>query len=260
MRPWYRAAMANAAMIEAVSELEVEHRALEALLRELGPDGWGLPTPATGWDVRDQVCHLADFDEVAHDTATGGPRQLNEEALSYPSPEEYTETVRRKGFGKSAEEMIEWYAGNAERLRAAFLAKEDPKERVPWGLGMSVRTLVTARLMEHWAHGLDVRAAVGEAPNASPRLRSIAWLVFQAVPYAFQVARVTPPERSLRAELTFDGERWTFGPTEADDVITGNALDFCRVGVQRLRRADAPSLVASGPLADMALDHLRAYL
>jgi uncharacterized protein (TIGR03084 family) len=252
--------MTHPQMEEAVAELEAEQLGIEEILRSLSPEQWSAPTPAEPWDVRDQVTHLADFDEVAIDTATGGPRQINDEAVRIGF-DEYTEWARRKGLEKSPAEMLDWYADNGARLRAMFRAKPDPKERVPWGLGMSVRTLVTARLMEHWAHGLDIRAALGIAPNASPRLRSVAFLVYSAMAYAFQVAKVTPPPgRTLRVELSYEGSTWEFGPADADDLITGEALEYCMVGVQRLRHTEAATLVAKGPLAEMALEHARAYL
>lgn len=246
-------------MVAAVAELEAEQEGLVRTLSRLAPQDWRLPTPAEPWDVRDQVTHLAYFDDVAVDTATGGPHQINEEAQRYGF-DTYTETVRRTGLDRGPDEMLQWYTHNARRLREMFLSKKDPRERVPWGLGMSIRTLVTARLMEHWAHGLDVRAAVGEPVVASPRLRSIAWLIAQAFPYAFSVAQVEVPARTLRVELSFGDEVWTFGPADAEDAITGDALEFCRVGVQRLEHTEAKTLVARGPLAELALAHARAFL
>jgi hypothetical protein len=65
----------------------------------------------------------------------------------------------------------------------------------------------------------------------------------------------------LRVELDAPGgETWTFGPEDADNRITGDAGEFCRVGVQRLRRRDATTLKAEGPLAEAALDVARAFL
>ena len=246
-------------LTEAVEELAAEQAALASVLRGLDASQWSAPTPAEPWDVRDQITHLAYFDEVAVDTATGGLHQINEEAQRYGF-DSYTEAVRQLGLQLDAAEMLRWYEMNAARLQVMFLTKDDPKERVPWGLGMSLRTLVTARLMEHWAHGLDVRAAVGVPVEASPRLRSIAWLITQSFPYAFSVAEVEMPARTLRVELTMGDDVWAFGPDDAEDEITGDALEFCKVGVQRLKREDAHTLKARGPLADLALVHARAFL
>jgi uncharacterized protein (TIGR03084 family) len=136
----------------------------------------------------------------------------------------------------------------------------DPKSRVPWGLGMSARSFASARLMETWAHGLDIRAAAGEPPNITLRLRSVAWLIVQALPYAFRVAKKEQPPGALRVELDHEGERWTFGADDADNTIAGPAGEFCRVGVQRMRLGDATGLKADGPLAEAALQVARAFL
>ena len=246
-------------MNEAVAELRAEQAELEAILRSLSPEHWAAPTPAQGWDVRDQVSHLADTNEIAYDTAAGGPRQLNEEALTFPTPEAFTESGCIKGRAMDPAQVLDWWTTTAERVNEMLLTK-DPKERLPWGLGMSARMLVTARLMEHWAHGLDIRAAVGEQPNPTPRLRSIALLIFKAMPYAFSVVKVSPPAGTLRVELDFDGERWTLGAEDADNVISGDALEYCMVGVQRMHHEEAKTLKAQGPLAEAALKYARAFL
>lgn len=246
-------------MKEAVAGLAAEQAELEQLLRRQDDAAWLIPTPAVGWDVRDQVSHLADTEEIAFDTATGGPRQLNTEALSFPSPEAFTESGCEKGRKMEPAAVLEWWVAGAAKTRSALEAK-DPKERVPWGLGMAARSFVSARLMETWAHGLDVRAALGDPPNLTPRLRDIAWLIFRAFPYGFSHAKREMPAGALRMELDFDGERWAFGPDDADNVISGDAGEFCRVGVQRMKLADATTLKADGRLAEAALQVARAFL
>lgn len=253
-------------MAPHVAELEAEHRDLEALLRPLAPDQWFLPTPAKGWDVRDQVSHLADTEEIAYDTASGGARQLNEEARRFsgdPATMDvgaaYTQWMVDKGRDKVPGEVLEWWLEGSRRLRRLLVTK-DPKERIPWGLGMSARAFVAARMMEHWAHGLDIRAAVGAPVIFEGRHRNVAWLITQAGPYAFTVAGIEPPPGALRVELDSGGETWAFGPPDADNRISGDALEFCRLGVQRLDRAGAQTLKADGALADAFLSHARAFL
>jgi len=244
---------------EAVAELAAEQESLEAVLRSLTPEQWRTPTPAAGWDVRDSVSHLADTEEIAHDTASGGPRQLNAEALSFSSPEAFTESGCEKGRAMDPADVLEWWVRGAVRTRK-FLEAMDPKDRVPWGLGMSARSFASARLMEHWAHGLDIRAAVGVEPNVTVRLRTVAWLIVRAFPYAFRVAKREQPAGTLRVDLAFDGDTWTFGPDDADSRITGDAGEFCRVGVQRMKLADTSTLKAEGELAEASLQVARAFL
>jgi uncharacterized protein (TIGR03084 family) len=246
-------------MDEAVGELDFEIRELDEFLAGLRSEQWLQPTPAEGWDVRDQVSHLADTSEICLDMLTGGPRDLNTEALAADSPEGFTLSGVERGRRMSPEEVLAWWRGVVARQSEALRAK-DARDRVPWGLGMSARMMATARLMEHWAHGLDIRSALGAGPNVSPRLRSIAILVLKAVPYALTVAKVEQPPGMLRAELTYDDEVWRLGPDDADNVIVGDAIEFCMLGVQRTTRDRCPSLGAKGDLADVALSNLRAYL
>ena len=48
-----------------IDDLEAEQEALRAVLGALPASDWDAPTHAVGWSVRDQVSHLAYFDEAA---------------------------------------------------------------------------------------------------------------------------------------------------------------------------------------------------
>ena len=78
--------------------------------------------------------------------------------------------------------------------------------------------------METWAHGLDVRAALGAEPLDTDRLAHVAWLATRALPYAYTVAGRTAPDGALRVELDLpSGASWTYGPEDAPNRITGAA-------------------------------------
>jgi uncharacterized protein (TIGR03084 family) len=243
----------------ALDELRAEFDDIDQVLEDLVPERWLNPTPAAGWDIRDQVSHLADTNEICVDTITGGPRPLNETAMSYPSPEAFTESGCERGRAMAPPDVFAWWRASCHAVLDA-LASKQPNDRIPWGLGMSARMMATARLMEHWAHSADIRGALGMGPSVTPRLHSIAFLIVRAVPYALGVAKVPPPPGTLRAELSYDGETWHFGPDDADSVITGEALEFCLLGVQRTTIDKVHTLKASGPLAEAALPNLRAFL
>src|SRR3990172_8798652 len=55
----------STALDEIVSDLEAEQAALGGVLDALSSADWDIPTHAPGWSVRDQVSHLAFFDEAA---------------------------------------------------------------------------------------------------------------------------------------------------------------------------------------------------
>lgn len=50
---------------QPLADLDDETSSLQDLLGGLSPEHWNLPTTAHGWAVRDQVSHLAYFDDVA---------------------------------------------------------------------------------------------------------------------------------------------------------------------------------------------------
>ena len=54
-------------MQSVIADIEAETAALRELIAPLpeGPHGWDTPTPAIGWTIRDQISHLAFFDDVA---------------------------------------------------------------------------------------------------------------------------------------------------------------------------------------------------
>ena len=249
-----------------LEDFTAEQTELYQLLQTLDETDWNRPSPAAGWDVRDQVAHLAHTEEVARDTATGGPRSLSVEAARYPTPEAFTEAGCQQGRQLTPPEVLDWWWTAAARNREA-LASLDTATRVPWGLGMGWRAFVTARLMEHWAHGLDIRSAVGRDGQDTARLRHVAWIGVNALPYAFGVAGVEPPAgHTLRVELTpppgseTEDELWVYGPAAATDRLTGPAGEWCRRAVQRATVDETPNLVADGPLAELALRRARAFL
>jgi uncharacterized protein (TIGR03084 family) len=243
-----------------LDDLAAEQRSLLDLLRDLDDDDWLRPTPARGWDVRDTVSHLADTDEMAIATATGAPGSLNARADVSASGEDVTFRGVLRGRRRAGRDVCAWFEASTAALHEMFLTI-DPNERVPWGIGMRPPSLVSARLMETWAHGLDVHAAVGVESVDTDRLAHVAWLATRALPYAYTVAGHEPPGDPIRVELNLpSGAAWSTGPIDAANRITGSAGEYCRVFVHRLSAPDASTLRAEGDAAADALRVARAYL
>jgi uncharacterized protein (TIGR03084 family) len=248
------------AVAATVADLAAEQAVVYARVRDLAPDQWLAPTPARLWDVRDTVSHLAHTAEMATDTITGGPRALNAVAALAASDDDVTFQGVMRGRKRTGRQVLEWWERTAVDEREA-LAALDPDTRVPWGIGMKATSLVSARLMETWAHGLDVAAALELDVHDTDRLAHVAWLATRALPYAYTVAGRTEPPGELRVELTLpSGEQWAYGPEDAPNRITGPASEYCRVFVRRLDAGAATGLVVEGDRATSALDVARAYL
>jgi uncharacterized protein (TIGR03084 family) len=243
-----------------VDDLEAEQATIAAALAGITDDDWLRPTPSWSWDVRDTVSHLADTDDVAMDTMAGGPRALGVVSSGCASSEDVTYLGVMRGRKLRGAEVLAWWQDSSARERAMLRALE-PGRRVPWGIGMSPPAFATARLMETWAHGLDVYAALGVEPVDTDRLAQVAWIATRALPYAYSVAGLPAPATPIRVELTLpSGATWENGPADAANRISGPAGEYCRVFVQRLPLVKATGLRAEGEAAVDALRVARAYL
>ena len=119
--------------------------------------------------------------------------------------------------------------------------------------------MATARLMETWAHGLDVADALGVQVPPSARLKSIAHLGVRTRDFAFTVHGLTPPAEPFRVDLTApDGGLWSWGPEDAPQRVSGSALDFCQLVTQRRPRAEL-DVTADGPEARKWLEIAQAF-
>ena len=151
-----------------LDDLSAEGDALEALVADLDEDGWRTPTPAAGWDVATQISHLAWTDEVAVKAATDKDAWDAVVLLAIADPTGFVDTEALAGGAAAPAALLgRWSAGRLS-LRSALAAYDGG--RMPWfGPPMSPTSMATARLMETWAHGLDVREALGVAPEPSNR-------------------------------------------------------------------------------------------
>ena len=246
-------------MDQLTHDLEGETEALRVLLVGLDADGWERQTPAEGWAIRDQVSHLAHFDDAAVRSATDPDgfqadlrRQLEAGGTSPDAiAAEYRHLAPRR--------LLDWFDGARRRLLSTFAAL-DPGLRVPWyGPPMSAASSVTARLMETWAHGQDVADALGVTREPTDRLRHVAHIGVRAMPFSYALHRRQAPTTPVRVELTAPGgESWTWGPEGVPDLVRGPALDFCLLVTQRRHRADL-ALEITGPVATEWLSIAQAF-
>jgi uncharacterized protein (TIGR03084 family) len=225
-------------MAELLDDLRAETASLETLLDRLRPSDWELPTPAVGWAVRDQVSHLAWFDDAASTAATD-PAAFQAMLADMLDTGTSVDDLAVRARGMSPAELRAWF-GTARARLIGTLAPIEPRRRLPWyGTEMSAASFITARLMETWAHGQDVADAAGVTREPTDRLRHVARIGFMALPYSFAVRGLPVPDRPVRAELTMPGGgEWTAGPQDAADVVRGPMLDFCLAVTQRIHVAD----------------------
>jgi uncharacterized protein (TIGR03084 family) len=247
-------------LVRLREDLGDEQRSLDEVVASLGAEQWRTATPSAGWSVADQIGHLSFFDASASTAILDPGRfgvQMNEliAGATAEGIDEYTLGAFRR---LSPEEQLSAWRSNRARLEHAAGSLRDDT-RVAWyGPSMSAKSFLTARLMETWAHGVDVVDALGVHRPGSQRLRHVARLGYITRGWSYQVRGETPPDGEIRVELSGPaGELWTWGEEDADDTVRGSAEEFCLVVTQR-RHLDDTSL-QTGPLGRHWLVRAQAF-
>ncbi|MET3862028.1 uncharacterized protein (TIGR03084 family) [Dietzia sp. 2505] len=236
---------------------------LDDLVETAGPDVWHLDTPAEGWDVGMQIAHLAWTDEVSV-TAINDPDAFQgvvETAMADPTGFVDAGAAGIAATGRD-EVLARWRLARGELADA--LKAADPGDQVPWfGPPMRPKSMTTARIMETWAHGIDVADAVGIPLDSDPAfvaaLPHVARLGFKTRGFAYLMNGLEAPTSEVHLALTLaDGTVLEFGPSDAEQRVTGPVLDFCLLVTQRVHRADT-ALEATGDDAEEWLRIAQAF-
>lgn len=216
-----------------------ECQVLDHALERLGASDWRTVTQFKGWTIDDVLVHLHFWNQMAD--------------LSQRDPDAFDARVQRvmpriqaEGF-RATENAAISQRGHELRLawrdlytRMAYdWALLDPKARVKWvGPDMSVRSSMTARQMETWAHGQEVFDILGLTRPETDRIRNIVVLGVNTFGWTFTVhGRPVPPVPPHLRLTAPSGELWEFGAPGAD-LIEGLAVDFARVVTQTRNVAD----------------------
>jgi uncharacterized protein (TIGR03084 family) len=242
-----------------IDDLQSESDALDALVATLPPEKWALPTPAPGWTIAHQIAHLLWTDRMALTSITDEATFGELVAGAQPRIATFVDDAAEETAAAAPADLLADWRRTRSALHVALRAVPDGRKLLWFGPPMSGASMATARLMETWAHGLDVADALGLDVNPSPRLKSIAHLGVRTRDFAFTVHGLTPPAEPFRVELAApDGAVWAWGPEDAAQRVRGTALDFCYLVTQRRPRAEL-DVVADGPDAQKWLTIAQAF-
>lgn len=252
-------------VLEAVlADLAAEGDLIESWVAPLSDDEWRQVTPAEGWDIATTIAHLLWTDEVAV-KAAGSLTPEGKEVwdtvvlLAIADPTGFVD-AEALSIGKlpAIELLARWRAARPALVEA--LRGFPAGEKMPWfGPPMSPASMATARLMESWAHGVDIADALGIAVEAGDRIKNVAHLGVRTRNFAFANNGLEAPSEEFRIELTApSGALWEWGPLDAAQSVRGPGLDFCLLVTQRRHRDDL-DLIAVGPDADRWLDIAQAF-
>lgn len=227
-----------------------ESAALYEVLAGLGEDQWNTTTQFKGWTINDVIVHLhfwnqmvdlslkdpagfmAKVAEVLPKFAGSGMRAAENEAVDERGP------ALREAWRDLYEEI------------GAGWADLDPKHRVKWvGPDMSVRSSMTARQMETWAHGQEIFDILGKARQDTDRVQNIVMLGVNTFGWSYKVNGRDVPAQMPCLELTApSGGMWVYGEEQTENRISGRAVEFAQVVAQTRNIADT-GLVVEGDVA-----------
>ena len=207
-----------------VDDLRAESDYLDELVAELPAAGWAKATPAPGWTVAHQIAHLLWTDRVALLSVNDEAGFTEVLGAAAEDPSGFVDRGAEEIAASAPAELLADWRHTRRRLHDALLTVPDA-HKLPWfGPPMSAASMATARLMETWAHGLDVADALGVTRPATSRLRSIAHIGVRTRDFAFAINGLAVPTDPFRVELLApDGSTWTWGPEDAPQRVTGSA-------------------------------------
>jgi uncharacterized protein (TIGR03084 family) len=242
-----------------VADLRAESDELDALVVDLPAERWSEATPAPGWTIAHQIGHLLWTDRVALTAVTDeqGFAAVLDDAAKNPTG--FVDAGADELAAVAPDELLADWRHTRARLHDELLRVDDGR-KLPWfGPPMSAASMATARLMETWAHGLDVADTLGVKRPATARLRSIAHIGVRTRDFAFSINGLAAPAEPFRVELQApDGSTWSWGPDDAAQRVTGSAEDFCMLVTQR-RAASTLDVHATGPDAEKWLTIAQAF-
>ena len=229
-------------MFQQPIDFREESTALYDLIAPHGDAVFELKTQFKNWAVNDVLTHLhvwniaadlslkdadvfaAFFEQVA--AAVGHGKSLRVFEQSYLN-------------GLRGRALLETWRDYFVEMTERFLAA-DPKKRVKWaGPDMSVRSSIAARLMETWAHGQEVYDTLGVERVNGDRIKNIAVLGVNTFGWTFANRGLDVPSPAPHVRLTApSGEMWTWNDLSEDNLVEGDATEFCQVVTQVRNIAD----------------------
>jgi uncharacterized protein (TIGR03084 family) len=246
---------------DVITHLVAEGDSVDNLVADLDESQWSTPTPAVGWTVANQIAHLSFVSRLAG-TAAADPATfegLMAQAQQHGGLDGAVNAAMAEYEGlRPAELLARWRTDRTAAEQA--LAAVPADSLVPWLVRpIPPAVLASAGMMELVGHSQDIADALGTTREWTDRIKHVAGFAVAVWDFGYQARGLTPPDVRFGFELTApSGATWTFGPEDADQRITGPAVDFCLL-VTRRRHRDDLHVVAVGEDADAWLDIAQAY-
>ncbi len=239
-------------MIQQAIDFREESETLYRLIEPIREDEYESKTQFKGWTINNVIGHLHLWNWAADLSLKDGDafkaffnNLLNEVAsMSLGKAEEnWLDGLKNREL---LDTWRQYYLEMSERF-----VNVDPKTRVPWaGPDMSVRSSISARFMETWAHGQEVFDLIGVARPNTDRIKNVVILGVNTFNWTFTVHGMDVPGPMPYLRLTApSGAIWEWGDVSTDNLIEGPAEEFCQV-VTQVRNIGDTDLKVLGDIAN----------
>ena len=183
-------------MQSLAEDFRAEVDALAGLIEGFEPGDYDRQGDFKQWTANEILRHLHFWNRAAwmqiEDEA--GLDAVLEKIMTQIGPEGMRPIEKAELDGLSGRALFETWRDFAIEIADVFAAV-DPKQRLKWaGPDMSARSSLTARQMEHWAHGQALFDLFGADRPESDRLRNIAHLGVSTFGWSFMVRGKPVPE------------------------------------------------------------------
>jgi uncharacterized protein (TIGR03084 family) len=239
-------------VFQQVTDFVEESYALYGLLEPLSDADFAIVTQFKGYTIGDVVGHLHHWNHAADLSLRGGAafqEFFAPIAAGIRAGRPLVELADAWLGGLAGKALLrEWRRFSLEM--AERFGDADPKARVQWaGPDMSVRSSITARLMETWAHGQEVYDVLGVERKDADRIQNIAQLGVNTFGWTFVVHGLAVPPDVPHVRLDApSGAVWEWNPASETNRIEGAASEFCQV-VTQVRNVADTRLRVSGETA-----------
>ena len=239
-------------MLEQAIDFKTESDDLFQIIKTLTDEDLNQKTGFKEWTINNIIGHLHTWNIAADRSLTS-----DEEFANYVSlfSKEYSKRQKMRDFeetfleGRKGHDLIKLWQGFYPEMSERFKSAE-PKKRVKWvGPDMSVKSSITARLMETWAHGQAIYDVLGIVRKNKDHIKNIAVLGNNTFKWCYTVHGKTIPSTVPHLRLISpSGELWEFNDKSNEELIEGSADEFCQVVTQVRNIADV-NLKVNGKIA-----------
>ena len=244
--------------MEQVSHFMEESRVLFDLVSKLDDGVFESSTQFKNWTLNDILVHLHFWNRGA-DLSLNDPEAFSTmfEALFGALKAGKLRDHENTNVPERSTELVTLWFGFSQDMAQRW-CDVDPKTRVKWaGPDMSVRSSISARQMEVWAHGQAVFDMAGEDRPESDRIQNIVRLGVNAFGWSHRVHDLELPNVMPTVSLISpSGANWVFG--QGDNTIEGSAVEFCQVVTQTRNIADT-ALSVSGSDAERWMEYAQCF-